>query len=139
MSDFYDSKEWRSVRRKRIIKDRLKCRRCRKHFKYGRRLTVHHIVPRDEGGPDALSNLISLCDPCHDEVEGMGMSRWEIENLVETSLETRAVQEPMQPVEPLEDREPYTHPGGFIIYCSSSYIEDHPLAPLTKARIVAGP
>jgi len=64
------------------------------------------------------------------------MNRWEIENLIETPPEARDAQEPMQPVELSENREPYAHPGGFIVYCSSSYIED---PPLTKARIVAGP
>ena len=31
--------------------------------KYG--LQVHHIIPRAEGGPNKLSNLIVLCQDCH--------------------------------------------------------------------------
>ena len=33
------------------------------------RLETHHILPRRIGGPDARSNLIPLCPPCHKRVE----------------------------------------------------------------------
>lgn len=32
------------------------------------RLTKHHIVPRSEGGPTTLENLVLICRPCHDEI-----------------------------------------------------------------------
>jgi 5-methylcytosine-specific restriction endonuclease McrA len=28
-------------------------------------LAAHHVVPRAEGGPDALENLEALCVTCH--------------------------------------------------------------------------
>ncbi|MDB9247469.1 HNH endonuclease [Halorubrum ezzemoulense] len=31
-------------------------------------LHAHHIVPRSEGGSDALANLVTLCYRCHNEV-----------------------------------------------------------------------
>ena len=44
-----------------------------------RHLSVHHIIPRSEGGLDKLANLILLCSRCHDEVEIAGYrSRAEI-------------------------------------------------------------
>ena len=32
-------------------------------------LTVHHIKPREKGGSDDLTNLVTLCNICHDIVE----------------------------------------------------------------------
>ncbi len=26
---------------------------------------AHHIIPRSQGGPDTMENLITLCDLCH--------------------------------------------------------------------------
>jgi 5-methylcytosine-specific restriction endonuclease McrA len=31
-------------------------------------LTVHHVLPRSEGGLDNPENLLTLCRPCHDKV-----------------------------------------------------------------------
>ena len=31
-------------------------------------LTIHHIRPRALGGSDAPMNLVTLCQPCHDEI-----------------------------------------------------------------------
>lgn len=69
---------WKRTRRKRLNIDHNTCQRCGKHFNWGRGLTVHHIISRDRGGSDDISNLISLCVKCHDEVEGLGLNRWEI-------------------------------------------------------------
>ena len=35
-------------------------------------LTVHHIIPKCEGGTDLLLNLMVLCRDHHDEIEGQG-------------------------------------------------------------------
>jgi hypothetical protein len=32
-------------------------------------LHVHHIIPREEGGPHTLDNLITLCGGCHRSIE----------------------------------------------------------------------
>lgn len=53
----------------RILKrDNYRCKRCRNKFD-AIRLSVHHIIPRDEGGSNEDSNLITLCVKCHDIIE----------------------------------------------------------------------
>ena len=69
---------WRSVRWQRILEDHLTCQRCRRHFPYGHGLSAHHIRPRDDGGDESMGNLIALCVPCHDWIEGRGLCRAEI-------------------------------------------------------------
>ena len=32
-------------------------------------MTAHHMTPREEEGADDISNLVTLCHPCHDFVE----------------------------------------------------------------------
>ena len=36
---------------------------CKEHRIH--KLTVHHIIPREEGGTHAMENLITLCEECH--------------------------------------------------------------------------
>jgi len=50
-----------------FFRDHFCCLRCRSEGK----LTVHHIMPRSEGGHDDLSNLMTLCRKCHDYIEGL--------------------------------------------------------------------
>ena len=73
MSDFYESREWRAARWKRIKMDRLRCVRCRKHGHWGRGLSVHHIIPRRQGGGEYMGNLVTLCRACHDLIENEGL------------------------------------------------------------------
>lgn len=72
------SPAWRRLRRMVLNRDRNTCQACRVCHPYGRRLTVHHIVSRRDGGNDALSNLIALCEACHNLTEGEGMNRQQI-------------------------------------------------------------
>ena len=60
---------WRKLRARTLHRDHNKCIRCQKHFKHGRGLSAHHILPRDKGGEDYIGNLVSLCQQCHDYVE----------------------------------------------------------------------
>jgi hypothetical protein len=68
---FYESAEWKRLRRACFYRDNYHCIRCDKRFKSDD-LTAHHIVPRKEGGPDTLENLVTLCEVCHDLVEVVG-------------------------------------------------------------------
>ena len=34
-----------------------------------RKLDIHHIVPRSQGGLNSINNLIPLCKPCHRRYE----------------------------------------------------------------------
>lgn len=76
----YGGAIWQRARRKALRRDAHKCRRCStdedEHLaEYGRGLEVHHIVPFrtfDELEPaHELSNLITLCRPCHKKMEGL--------------------------------------------------------------------
>ncbi len=57
-------KDWRSIRRKILMRDRRRCQHCGTCEK----LSVHHITPRPLGTNDPR-NLITLCDDCHNVVE----------------------------------------------------------------------
>lgn len=70
---FFDSDEWSLLRLRVFKRDNFTCVRCDKGFP-SYKLNAHHMIPRDEGGTDALTNLISLCDPCHDFVEINGFT-----------------------------------------------------------------
>jgi len=68
---FFESDEWFINRRVVFDRDHYTCQRCDKRFKM-RKLTCHHMQPRDSGGSDDVSNLLTLCEPCHDFVEIQG-------------------------------------------------------------------
>jgi 5-methylcytosine-specific restriction endonuclease McrA len=59
------------VRQKVIDRDRV-CAVCGA----ATNLEVHHIVGAAEGGRTETSNLVVLCDRCHDEVEAGRSERW---------------------------------------------------------------
>lgn len=53
------------LRNKILERDGYKCYICGKETN----LHVHHIIPRDEGGPHIPENLVTLCGSCHRSVE----------------------------------------------------------------------
>ena len=59
---------WNKISLAIRMRDKYICFRCDKKFKKSD-LSVHHIVPRKEGGTEDGSNLVTLCHPCHDHVE----------------------------------------------------------------------
>lgn len=59
---------WNSKRKKTLKRDNYTCQRCgytKDDSHASVPLQAHHIVPRSEGGPDTLDNLITLCRRCH--------------------------------------------------------------------------
>ena len=48
-----------------LKRDNEHCQMCRRSIN----LSVHHVIPRAESGPDTKENLITLCNLCHDYVE----------------------------------------------------------------------
>lgn len=59
---------WKAARK--IVWERDKvCRACGKPPHLRRRLDVHHIVPRRQGGTNHLDNLAGLHHACHMQVE----------------------------------------------------------------------
>lgn len=67
---FYQSAEWKALRRACLARDGYRCTvpGCRSKY----RLTADHIVRRSDGGDDALGNLRTLCGPHHSEVTRSG-------------------------------------------------------------------
>ena len=73
-----ESVEWKAISKVVKRRDKHTCQSC--GLTVG--LSVHHILPRDEGGVDMPDNLITLCDNCHNEVEDMGLrDKWQIVDL----------------------------------------------------------
>lgn len=67
-------KNWRLIRQEVLESDNFTCQMCNKHLPDGP-ITVHHIIPRSDGGNSDNENLISLCPDCHDEIEETSPSR----------------------------------------------------------------
>lgn len=59
----YGSKDWKATRRQVITRDGSICCMC------GEIVTeyhqIDHIIPKRDGGSDAIENLQLLCRPCH--------------------------------------------------------------------------
>ncbi len=36
-------------------------------------LTIHHIVPKSDGGSNEISNLVTLCEGCHRDIHRFGL------------------------------------------------------------------
>lgn len=58
-------KRWKRLAAQIQVRDGRRCRACGTRDE----LSVHHILPRAEGGTDDGANLVTLCEPCHNEVE----------------------------------------------------------------------
>jgi 5-methylcytosine-specific restriction endonuclease McrA len=62
---FYVSRQWIALRANALLRDGYRCTRIRDGERCAAAaVTVHHVVPRTAGGPDALDNLRSLCRGC---------------------------------------------------------------------------
>ena len=67
---FYNSKPWRVNRARVKDRDNGLCQLCWSENKVKPMNTVHHIIPLEENDRLSLvrSNLISLCEKCHQKV-----------------------------------------------------------------------
>lgn len=54
--------DWDELRRRVYRRDGLRCTNCGSSDVV---LHAHHVVPLSRGGTNSLTNLTSLCDPCH--------------------------------------------------------------------------
>ncbi len=73
IKDFKTKDEWHKLRIACLERDHYTCQRCEMRNKQGRGLSAHHMMPRSEEGADDIENLITLCHPCHDYVEILGL------------------------------------------------------------------
>ena len=71
---YYTTSEWRRLSGQTKKRDHYQCQICgdRKGDPHTI-LNAHHLIPRADGGPNTLENLITLCDLCHAVVT----PRWE--------------------------------------------------------------
>ena len=76
LTDGYKSYGWQyqksnrldeNIRKAVILRDGCKCMECGKS---NCKLEVHHIKPKRINGSNTLSNLITLCETCHQKTEG---------------------------------------------------------------------
>lgn len=64
---FYNYTYWKQIRQTVLERDSNACKQC--GFS-GRSLHVHHIIEKRNGGGEELSNLVTLCNPCHQKTHG---------------------------------------------------------------------
>lgn len=73
---FYQSEEWKAVRRKKLSINPL-CEECLRQGKLTKAVMVDHITPIRQGGAALdLNNLQSLCWSCHSRKSSEEGSRW---------------------------------------------------------------
>lgn len=62
---YYDTPEWRALRRDTLHRDKHICQYCGcKAFQ------ADHVIPRWKNGPDHLSNLVACCATCNKTANG---------------------------------------------------------------------
>ncbi len=77
-SDFYHSKQWRSLRNYYIQMNPL-CEACKRRDKVTAGYVIDHIKPINMGGHKTdISNLQTLCESCHNSKRGK--EAWEYRN-----------------------------------------------------------
>lgn len=88
MNPLYDYKTLSDkTKRAILLRDSYRCRVC----KSNRNTEIHHITPYVECADDSESNLVTLCNRCHDKFEGFKehlilvlagqMTLWDFEKL----------------------------------------------------------
>ena len=64
-NDSMNLDEWNKLRKAILDRDKHTCYRC----EVKKDLTIHHLIPRSQGGENNMNNMITLCTDCHDLVE----------------------------------------------------------------------
>ena len=58
-------KEWDKLRKQALTRDKHLCQPSRRNHRITPATQVDHKTPKAKGGTDHLSNLQSICEPCH--------------------------------------------------------------------------
>ena len=68
---------WQQLADKRKRMDNFTCKKCGYHagIENRNKLHVHHIVPLSKGGRNTLSNLITVCQSCHEKIHNKKLWR----------------------------------------------------------------
>ena len=76
---FYKSREWLAKRADIFKRDNYECQHCKREGKFSPADCVHHIKHLREFPMLALtdSNLVALCNPCHNKEHPEKLARWE--------------------------------------------------------------
>lgn len=77
---FYKRKEWRHKRAQILERDNHECQKCKARGRQSQATCVHHIKHLDARSDLALvdSNLISLCDSCHNQEHPEKLRRYTV-------------------------------------------------------------
>lgn len=70
-------KKWMIVRNKVLLRDNFTCQMCKEKMD-NIELSPHHIIPWKKCHSNKLSNLITLCHPCHEIAEENELNKNEI-------------------------------------------------------------
>jgi 5-methylcytosine-specific restriction protein A len=73
---FYQSKQWQALREQCRQEAFGLCAECNKAGRLKQGSAADHIVPREQGGGDAIENLQYLCGECHSRKSAEEGSRW---------------------------------------------------------------
>lgn len=60
---------WDKARKQRLELDRYLCQPCLKAGRTTAATEVHHLQSKADGGTDDLSNLLSSCSSCHQDLD----------------------------------------------------------------------
>ena len=72
----YHTRAWRKLARECKKRDGYKCTMddCETPGRgYGGRLIADHVTAKRDGGADELSNLRTVCNPCHERITRRGL------------------------------------------------------------------
>lgn len=77
--NFYKTTTWINKRKEILKRDHNECQRCKKLGRFNKAECVHHIKHLKNRADLALddSNLISLCNTCHNEVHPEKLHRYD--------------------------------------------------------------
>lgn len=75
-----DASDWSSIRARVFKRDKGRCVKCGRSKKtldsLGVQLHAHHIIEKQYGGSDDLSNLQTVCGDCHPGRGGNNVGRY---------------------------------------------------------------
>lgn len=66
--DYLDSPQWEYKRQQRFGIDGYRCVMCGRHEHEVGSLDVHHVTYRNFTHENVLTDLCTLCRPCHDKI-----------------------------------------------------------------------